>query len=294
MNKTYKNILILVTLIFILILYLINSSLIISSLIDYSKLFLTKLFPVSFIFFVFSSLLLDYGIIENIEKYFHVNASNIYIFLISLISGFPSGAKYTKELYKKEIIDLETANNYIMFSHFPNPLFIIGSVNMVLNDINLSIKILISIIISNFIIMLFSKKSISKHCSEYSIPNSFSSSLVVAINNSFKTIILIYGTSLFFYLISCIIVKYISLNTYGYVLLSGVFDLTKGVFSTTLINDTTLRALFILFFISFGGLSIHMQVNSMIIDSPISYKKFVIGRIIATIISFILFFVIPL
>ena len=67
MKENYKNRLILVTLILMLIFYLFNSQYILNNIIDYSKLFLTKLFPVSFIFFIISSLLVDFGIISFLD-----------------------------------------------------------------------------------------------------------------------------------------------------------------------------------------------------------------------------------
>ena len=288
MNKTYKSIVILVTLIVILFLYLINANLIIENLINYSELFLTTLFPVSFIFFIISSLLIDYGLIQFISKYLHLNTTKLYVFCLSLISGFPSGAKYSEELLHKDLIDISDANRIIMFSHFPNPLFVLGSVNLVIKNNSLCIKILVSIIISNFIIMLMSKKS-SKIINSSKLCDNFSNCLSKAINSSFNTILLIYGTSLFFYLITVIVSKYVSFGVYSYTILNGIFDLTKGVFTTTLIDNITLRAYFILFFISFGSLSIHMQVKSIISKSDISYLAFIKGRVVSTIIAFIIF-----
>lgn len=294
MKKTYKSILILVTLITLLILYLINSNIIVNAIIDYSILFLTKLFPVSLLFFIFSTLLIDYGLIELIQYYLKINTSSLYVLLISAISGFPSGAKYTKELLEKNLIDENTANKIIMFSHFPNPLFILGSVYLVLKDKEICLKLLLAIIISNIIIYIFSKdkKSTKNNIKKLTVPSNFSNVLSKAVTNAFNTLLLIYGTSLFFYLVATIITKYITLNTNSFIILNGFFDLTKGVFSTTLLNNLTLREIYILIFISFGGLSIHMQVKSIITDTSIKYKYFFIGRIIGTILALIIFILI--
>ena len=291
MKKTYRSVFIIVNLILFLILSLINSNYTINNILDYSKLFLTRLFPVSFLFFIISYLLIEYGLVEIIMYYLNINISGLYVFILSLISGFPSGSKYTKDLLKKNIISVSDANRIILYSHFPNPLFVLGSVNYIVNDYIISLKILFSIIISNFILFIFNKSSNTKI--EYNNCNkNFSNILSNAINDSFKTIILIYGTSLFFYLISSFITKYITFNPFQYVFISGIFDLTKGVFSTYIFNDINIRILFILFFISFGSLSIHMQVKSILENSGISYKRFLLGRVIGTIISFILFFII--
>lgn len=284
MKKNYQRIIILVILVILLLLYLLNSSLIIKSILDYTNLFLKKLFPVSFIFFIFSSLLLDYGLIELITAYLHLNGSTIYIALMSLVSGFPSGAKYTKDLLDKNLISVKTANYYITFTHFPNPLFILGSVNTIIKDNKLTLLILASLISSNIITSIILKKGeIKKHQPTTNHPTKdFSKSLSIAIINSIKTIILIYGTSIFFYLIATILNHYLTLSTYPYILLNGLFDLTKGVFSTALISNEILRCLLIILFISMGGISIHMQVKGIITNTKIEYKYFLLGRIIST------------
>ena len=205
-----------------------------------------------------------------------------------MISGFPSGAKYTKELLELDYLSLKDSKHTIMYSHFPNPLFVLGSVNLILKDYNLSLKILITIIISNFIIFISNYKSNSSFPINYN-NDTFSNNLTKAINNSFNTMILIYGISLFFYLISSIITKYFIFNNYFYILINGVFDLTKGVFSTTLISNNILRSYFILIFISFGSLSIHGQVSSILSSTNISYKYFFVGRVVSTILAILIF-----
>ena len=290
MNKTYKRILILVTLLVILILYLINAKLIIDEVLNYSKLFITKLFPVTIIFYILSYLLIDYGIVELFSKYLKINTAKLYIIIMSIISGFPSGSKYTKELLNKNIISLNTANKLIMGTHFPNPLFIIGTVNEIINNKNLTLLILLSITISNILILIiFNNKEKNQLINNYTPPKDFANSLSNAITTSLKTIIIIYGTSLFFYLITIIINKYIILNTTNYVLINGLFDLTKGVTSTALIKDKLKQSLFIITFISFGGISIHMQTKSILSDTLINYKYFFLGRIISTFTSIIIF-----
>lgn len=287
MKKTSKTIILLVSLITLLIIYFINSEYLVKCILEYTKLFYTKLFPVSFIFFIFSSLLIEYKVLDI----FPININSIYIFLLSLISGFPSGSKYIKELLNNNSISIEEANNLLLFSHFPNPLFILSSASIILNK-NICLKLLISIILSNFIILLFTKKYKKKH-NTITYPGNFSNVLKDSIYKSIKTIILIYGTSIFFYLISAIITKYISFNTYSYVLISGVFDLTKGIFSTSIINSIFIRSILVLIFISFGSLSIHMQVKS-ILEDTLLYKYFLKGRIISTILSLIIFLIIPI
>lgn len=282
------------SLLVLLILYLINSPLITKSIIDYTSLFIEKLFPASFIFFTISSLLIEYDFIENISKFLHINGAIFYVIIMSLISGFPSGSKYIKDLLDKDIIDIKTANYLIIFTHFPNPLFILGSVSLLFKNSHYAAIILISLITSNLIIGLITRPKdkthiITKTKKEY---KSFSIYLVNSIKSSLKTLILIYGTSVFFYLIAVIINNYISFSVYNYVLINGLFDLTKGIFLTSLIQNDILKSIFIILFISFGGISINMQVKSIITDTNIKYKNFFIGRVFQFIISTIIFLLI--
>ena len=202
MKKKYQSNLILMFLITILTLYIVNSNLIIIGIIDYTKLFLTKLFPTSFIIFTISSLLINYQLIELLSHITKSNCSIIYVTIMSMISGFPSGTKYTKELYEKNYITKDIGNYLLTYTHFPNPLFVLGPVKAIIKNQIITIKLFVALILSNLIIsIIFKRKSTLTELPKYS-QESFSKSLNKAIFSSLKTIILVYGTSLFFYLIS--------------------------------------------------------------------------------------------
>lgn len=289
MKKKYKNILIVVILLSILVVNIFSVDIIVNKIIEYTELFIKRIFPVSFIFFTLSNMLIEYNFIQILQRLFKIKSPYIYVFILSLISGFPSGAIYTKELLEKDIISISDANKIIMFCHFPNPLFVINSIGLILNNKILSFIILLSIIISNFIILLFcSKKSISSY-SSFNNNIDFSNTLSKCIYKSFKNIIMIYGISLFFYLISFLLSRYVT-NNYLYVFINGLFDLTNGVYSTSIINYEFIKIIFIIFFISFGSLSIHFQIKSILMNTSISYNKYLFGRMIACIISFLCIF----
>lgn len=284
MKKNNKSILILVTLIFILISFLVNVELIINNIINYTNIFFNKLFPVSFITYLIVYMLIEYGLVQFINKYLKITSCNIFLFILSFISGFPSGAKYSKLLYDKNLIKKEDINSLIKFTHFPNLLFLFGAVREIINDLNLTFYLFLAILLSNCSVMLFSKKTRINIDSNI-IYNSFSKVLGSSVIYSFKTLLLIYGTSLFFYLISSVI--FID-NLYLNVLFNGIFDLTNGIVSSGLINNTFIRCIFILIFLSFGSISIHMQVNEILNDKYI-YFSYLKGRIICCIISIFIF-----
>ena len=288
MKKNMKNILIIVILCMILGISFINSETIIQEFISYSLLFLQKLFPPSFLFFTISSLLIDYHLVEIIQKNFHIHSTYFYIFIMSLISGFPSGSIYIKEMLEKKQISIEEANQMIKYAHFPNPIFTLHMTSSLIHNQKIPIYLLLSILISNLIIFLITPKYKTNNKKEIIFPKDFSTSLKKAINHSINSIVIIYGISIIFSLISYLITSHIH-NKNIYVLLSGLFDLTKGITTTALLQNDLTKAFYILLFITLGSLSIHMQTKSILQDTSIKYTSFLKGRIIGSIISQIVF-----
>ena len=288
MKKTYQRIIIITFLLTLLILYTINSTLVIKSILDYTNLFITKLFPTNFVFFMLSTILIDQGLIELINNKLKLNGSIFYVTIMSILSGIPSGSKYTKDLLEKDLISTKTANYLLAFTHFPNPMFVLNTVTILLNK-TIALKILISLIISNLIIALIFKPSKKEVITINDSPSKdFSESLSKAIIDSLKVILIIYGTSVFFYLITVIINKYLTLNVLSHVLLNGIFDLTKGLFSISLLSNKLLKSLLIIIFFSFGSLSIHIQIKSIITNTSLKYKYFILGRLLQILFATIL------
>ena len=260
---------------------------IVKIIINYTDLFFKKLFPVSFVFLTISNLLIEYNFIQILQRLFKIKSVYIYVFILALISGFPAGAIYIKELLEKDLISIDDGNKMIMFSHFPNPLFVINSISLILNNKIIPIIILFSIIISNFIILLFCKSKTIYTYKEFNKDIDFSNSLSKCLSKTFKSIVMIYGISLFFFLISFIISRFFK-NIYLYVFINGLFDLTNGVYSTSIINNIFIKSIFIIIFISFGSLSIHFQTKSILMNTSVKYNNYLLGRIIGCVISIIL------
>ena len=291
MKKNYKSKIILIFLIILLTLYLLNSELITKNIIEYTNLFITKLFPSSFLIFTISSLLINYQIIETFFIKFKKPATS-YVIIMSLISGFPSGPKYITQLYQKNYISEKEANRLLSFCHFPNPLFILGTLPQILNSKKIAIKILISLISSNILLSFLNKNKEKQILKSNQITLPFSISLSNAIISSLKLQILIYGTNIFFYLISVIITNNINTSPTIYALINSTFDLIKGPLSTSLIPSILVRSIIIISSLSLGSLSLNIQIKSILSDTSLSYKSFIFGRIISTIISIIIFLLI--
>ena len=300
MKKKYQELFAVLIILFIYLGIFINPSLIIESGISSINIFKTKLFPSIFPFFVLASLLLELGIATKIsyklnpifKKLFHVEGNSSFIILVSIISGFPSGSKYVVESYKNKTIDKTTANYLLTFTHFANPLFILGTCGLILNSLSLAYKILIIQIISNLIlgIILRPKKIItSKKITNYQ-NKSFLEALPKAINDAIKLLLFMLGSITFFMFFSKLLTSFLSLNTFFETIITGILDMTSGISLVSSINTTNyIRGLLVLTFITFGSFSVHLQVLNNIKEEDLEYKYFFFGRIIETSIALLLY-----
>ncbi len=300
MKRKYQELLAVLIIMFLYLGIIINPKLIIESGITSINIFKTKLFPSIFPFFVLASLLLNLGLADKIsrklnfliKRLFHLEGISSFIIVISIISGFPSGSKYISDCYKKGLITKKTANYLLTFTHFGNPLFILGTCGIVLNSTSLAYKILIINIISNIIlgIILRPKEIIS---SNYNINNkslNFMEALPNAINDAIKLLLFMLGSITFFMFFSKLITSIINLNDFYSVIITGILDLTSGVSMVNILNiSKDLQGLIVLSFITFGSLSVHLQVINNIKEQDLSYKYFFIGRIIETSLALILY-----
>ena len=300
MKKKYQELFAVLIILFLYLGIFINPSLIIESGISSINIFKTKLFPSIFPFFVLASLLLELGIATKIsnklntifKRLFHVEGNSSFIILVSIISGFPSGSKYVVESYKSKTIDKTTANYLLTFTHFANPLFILGTCGLILNSLSLAYKILIIQIISNLIlgIILRPKEIISSKKMNNYQNKSFLEALPKAINDAIKLLLFMLGSITFFMFFSKLLTTSLSLNSFFETIITGILDMTSGISLVTSIDATNyIRGLLVLTFITFGSFSVHLQVLNNIKEEDLEYKYFFFGRIIETSIALLLY-----
>lgn len=281
--------------------------------ISYSlNIWINTLIPSMFPFFIISDILINYQIINYIPKFikkyfckiFKVGEQTISIFFLSLFSGFPSSARNIKTLYDQNLITKEEASHALAFTHFANPLFVLSTIAVLfLNNEKYGYIILISHYLGNIIIGILSRNLYTNNNSNYKPiinknPN-FSNTLIKAIKSSIDTLLLILGTLTCFLILSSLIIKHLNINPYTSALIKGILEMTMGLKAISILSLPDIYKVVIsTMFISFGGLAVHLQVLSQLIDTKISYQPFLIARIFHAIISgsicyllFLIFFV---
>lgn len=300
MKKNYLYIIIILAFIFEI---LTNSNSIMESVSTSFNIWKNSLFPALFPMFVFSSILIDLGIIEIIaksksnilKKLFNINSSSIFIFIMSMFSGFPSSAKYINELYNKKLLTKYEAEKIILFSHFANPMFIIGTISLsFLNNKNLCFIIIFSHYIVNFIIGLCIRRFHINNDSNIDISYknvNIGTSISKSILNTINTLLLILGTVTFFLIITTIIDVNFNLNLPLKTIIFSITEMTQGIRHISLLNiSLKLKCTFITMILSFGGLSIHLQTFSIINDLKLKYSHYLLSRIVHCLMSGIITF----
>jgi sporulation integral membrane protein YlbJ len=309
-NKILTFIIVLIILV-IGIEVLLKSSYVMASVSFSLKLWEENIFPSLFPFFVVSNLLINCGFASFLGeilrpfmyKIFKIRGEASFVLVMSMLSGFPSSAKYTRELYDKGLLNEHEASKLLTFTHFSNPLFILGTISiMFLNNKEVGLLILISHYISNIIIgLIFKSYYVSKKdTTKVSLKNSFNlmhtkrleseksmgSMISTALMSAINTLLLVLGVITMFLIITTIIDQNISLNPYNQSILNGTLEMTQGLkYVSLLAIPLKNKAILSVMFLSFGGLSVHMQTIGLISDSKIKYLPFFIARILHASIS---------
>ena len=303
--KKYTNLLVIIITLFFLVELFINKNLVFNTISFSLDIWVNNLISSLFPMFILSDILITYDFVKYIPKWFinifsylfNIKKECTLVFFLSMLSGFPTNAKNIRKLYDMNIINSKEASHMLMFTHFSNPLFILGTLAIFfLNNKKLGIIILLSHYLSNFIIGIIFRKlnTISSSISNEQEKNlHFGPVFVNAIKSSVDTLLLILGTLTCFLIISAIIINRFNLNSYNSLLIKSILEITMGLKELSLFNFNDLtKVILSSCILSFGGLSVHMQVVSQLIDTDISYKYFFIGRVFQVVISLFLSYLI--
>lgn len=291
--KKYSLIFLLILIIFTLFKY---NYILQKSVIDGVTIWLTKVFPTLFIMFILNDLIINLDILNSVNRFinpifnkiFNTTGNSSNVFLLSIFSGTPTSAFIIKEMLNNNNITLEDANKLIAFTYFSNPLFLYTILSLSFNKY-IVIKIILIHYLSNIIIgLIFRNKYSSYNLNITSNKNNINifSLLSKSINKSLNTLIMILGTIVFYMIITNLISTIFNVNDINNILIKGLFEITQSLnILPNLHINSFIKEIITISIISFGGLSIHTQVLSIINDTNISYKNFFIGRILHTLIS---------
>lgn len=299
MKKNIFNFFIIISCSVLLIEILINKQIVFSSISYSLEIFITSIIPSLFPFFVISDILISYHITNYIPKIinktfcsaFNCSNASMMVFFLSLLSGFPSNARNIKNLYINKLITKEEASHTLIFTHFSSPLFILSTVAVLfLHNEIFGYIILGSHILGNVILGIITRNYNSISNIDYT-PNSsvcqnFSTVLIKSIKSAIDTLLLILGSLTCFLVLSSLIIENFNLGNYPSMLIKGILEITMGLQNLATLNiSNCYKVVISTMFISFGGLAVHLQVLSQLVDTDIPYQPFFVARIFHALIS---------
>lgn len=279
------------------------------------KLFINNVLPGLFPFMLLTKLMTEIGFIFNISqkldkfsnKLFKTPGVSIYAFLMSIISGYPIGAKIISDLYEKGQITETDAKKMSVFCTTSGPIFVIGTVGTIMfKSFKIGIILYASHIISSFILGilcgLFSiKEDKSQNQKPFITATKKSNIIAESVNQTINSIFVVGAYITIFYLLSELldslnIFKF--LNTLFYPLFKnfgisnndfsglsyGILEVTRGAktLSTKITNSSIIITSGL---ISFSGLSIIMQSMAFLKSAKIKAHNFVFSKCVHAFLS---------
>lgn len=298
MKTKYKNIIIIICSLFFLVNLIIYRNLVFDTVVFSLNIWITSLLPALFPFFIVSDILINYDVIKyfpkvirnSIKYLFNVSDNGLVIILLSMLSGFPSNARNIKNMYLDKKITKEEGEHLLYFTHFSNPMFILGTIPLILNSNKISKYILISHYLANIILGIclrkYNRVNDSNNSNYKEDKHNFGLVLTTSIRKSLDSVLSILGTLTVFLIISTLLINFFNLDNTSSLLIKSILELTSGLKELGSYNLLNKHLLIISSCIlSFGGLSVHMQVINELVDTDISYKNYFIGRILQVVLS---------
>ena len=198
-------------------------------------------------------------------------------FLFGMISGFPSGALLTRELFKADIINSKEAQRIMSFNFCGGIAFIISAVGgVVYGSTKTGIILYISCVLPCIIIALATKPFYrEENKAKHNLPKiSISSALCESAESSVKSLavmsayIILFSSLLSLFKLPSLIVP--------------LLEITNGICGVSVLPPVEIAA----FYLSFGGLCVHFQLFPFLKEMKVRYFHFLIFRLLSSSLSY--------
>lgn len=287
------------------------------------SLWANSVIPSLFPFFVATELLAQSNIPYLLGKVFNVfmkplfniRGEGSFAFIMGIISGYPVGAKIACDFRKNNILSKSECERLLSFTNNSGPLFILGTVGIsMFGSSTIGILLLITHILASITVgVLFrfwKKKSYNKtfHQHNSNFQNISFSNLGEVISNSIfsatSTIMMIGGFVVLFSVIISIFeashltdaIEFILTPCFNFFdiptsfitsFFTGILEITNGISQISNIHTKNISTnlVFTSFLLGIGGISIFLQVFSIVSKTDLSIKPYILGKILHGFIS---------
>ncbi len=268
-------------------------------------------------FFFLTSLLTYLGVVKKIIKTaspvtkFLYNESGVSFWtqIMSFLSGYPVGAKIIADLYQNNIISSKTATKLSIISSTSGPLFIVGSVGVAMfKNKTVGLLLLVSHYLSSIILgVLFRNYGDNQPIAPLLHKNNdIDNILYDCIWSAVSSVLVVGGFIAVFYTLSQILLDFnllffiqkpLSLifgSQLSYGITMGLIESTTGCLQLAKCGISNVSVSLASAIISFGGISIWFQSIAFLTKAKVNIKIFMLGKILQTIISFLVCFLLSL
>lgn len=275
----------------------------------------TNILPALFPFMILTKLLTSTGYVESASKLFSPITKKLYncpgissyVFLMSIISGYPLGAKITADLYENGEISRAQAHRICSFTSNSGPMFIVGTVGvgMLLSKTAgyiILVSHILAALINGLIYRKYNPKEINNNITIAPSKKQTNDLLTETMFNGINSVLVVGGYITIFFVITEVISSLgffvplsnlLSLvginNTISTGIFSGLFEMTKGCL---LISSSTislaLKTAICSLLISFGGLAISFQAFAFLNKFKISKRFYFIQKTTHAILTFVI------
>ena len=247
---------------------------------------------------------------------FNISGEGSFGLIMGIISGYPTGAKIAVNFRNDNILSKEECERLLSFTNNSGPLFIIGTIGIsMFGSTQIGILLLVTHIISALTVGIIFRKwkysniknNIKSNKKDISNSISFSSLgeiLSEAISNSISIILMIGGFIVLFSVIISILKQsnflFLITNLFEPILLKfnipkefvssifiGLLEITNGIslISIIKIKQISLNLIITAFILGTGGVSVFLQVFSIVSKSDLSIKPYILGKLLHGIIA---------
>lgn len=249
---------------------------------------------------------------------FNIDGKGSFGFIMGLISGYPMGAKIACEFRKNDICSKVECERLLSFTNNSGPLFIIGTVGIsMFGNTTIGILLLVTHILASCtvgFIFRFWKNSHNRSSSDGQFVYAHTKDLVnfsnlggvlsESITSSINTILVIGGfVVIFSSVISilkssgilsslCVVLspvfEFLHIDTtFISPLITGFLEITNGIssISSIKVKHISVNIIFTAFLLGFGGISVLLQVWSIISKSDLSIKPYIYGKLLHGVIA---------
>jgi sporulation integral membrane protein YlbJ len=315
--KNVKNLFLLITLLIFICALVISPDKYIKVTFNGIIVWATAILPALFPFMLFTKLLTLTGYVEQVSKglskltnkLYKVPGISAYVFLMSIITGYPLGAKITADLYEEGVINRSQAHRICAFTSNSGPMFIVGTVGvgMLISPTAgyiLLLSHILASIINGLIYRNYNPKELDfkAKSNNKTSQDSESDILTKSMQNSISSVLLIGGYITIFFVITEILsslqIFYPITNLFSLIgieesitkgVLFGFFEITKGcltIAQTSVLLPIKISLCSLI--ISFGGFSTAFQSFAFLNKFKISKKFFFLQKISHAILSLLL------